>query len=96
MTEKEQAQILKALREEKKETVSRAQELLKDQQAVRKAIRNALKEGAKTVPEVAASTELPSHDIMWYMMAMRKFGLIEEVDMDGQYYRYRLPQEKAS
>jgi predicted transcriptional regulator len=96
MSEKEQVQTLKALREERQETVSRAQELLKEQQAVRKVIRNTLRDGAKTVPEVADSTELPSHVVMWYMMAMKKFNLIEELDMDGQYYRYQLVQEKAS
>lgn len=96
MSEKELAQVLKALREEEQETVSRAQALLKEQQAVRKAIRNALQDSAKTVPEVAEFTELPSQVVMWYMMAMKKYNLIEELDMQGQYYRYQLAQEKAA
>lgn len=95
MSEKEWAETLKRLREERKETVARAQALLKEQQAKRKAIRKAMEEGPKTVPEVTDLTGFASHDVMWYMMAMKKFGLIEELEMDGEYYRYQLPQEKA-
>ncbi len=94
MSEKEWAQTLVRLREERKETVTRAQALLKEQQVKRKAIRNAMKDGPKTVPEVADLTGFSSHDVMWHMMAMRKFDLIEELDMDGEYYRYQLKQEK--
>lgn len=95
MSEKEWAETLKRLREERKETVARVQALLKEQQAKRKTIRKAMEEGPKTVPEVADLTGFASHDVMWYMMAMKKFGLIEELEMDGEYYRYQLPQEKA-
>ncbi|HEY44790.1 MAG TPA: winged helix-turn-helix domain-containing protein [Anaerolineae bacterium] len=95
MSEKEWAETLKRLREEHKETVARSQALLKEQQAKRKAIRKALEEGPRTVPEVADLTGFASHDVMWYVMAMKKFGLIEELEMDGEYYRYQLTQEKA-
>lgn len=95
MTEKERAEILKALRNEHQQTVENAQAYLKDQQAVRKAIRKSLQGGAKTVPEVAVETSLESHLVMWHMMAMKKFDLIEELDLDGEYYRYQLTQEKS-
>jgi predicted transcriptional regulator len=95
MSEKEWAETLKRLREEHKETVTRSKALLKEQQAKRKAIRKAMEEGPKTVPEVADLTGFASHDVMWHMMAMKKFDLIEELEMDGEYYRYQLPQEKA-
>ena len=94
MTEKQQAELQKVRREERKESLSQAQALLKDQQAKRKAIREALKEEPRTVPEVADHTGLASHEVMWHMMAMKKYDLIEELDIDGEYYRYRLTQEK--
>ena len=95
MSEKEWAQSLVRLREERKETVTHTQALLKEQQTKRKAIRNAMKDGPKTVPEVADLTGFASHDVMWHMMAMKKFDLIEELDMDGEYYKYQLKQEKT-
>ncbi|MEW6568157.1 MAG: winged helix-turn-helix domain-containing protein [Chloroflexota bacterium] len=95
MSEKQWAAILKRLREERKETVDRAKALLKEQQEKRKGIREALQGEPRTVPEVAASTGLPSDDVLWHMMAMKKYGLIEEVELDEGYYRYRCVQEKA-
>lgn len=95
MSEQQWAAILKRLRQERNETVDRAKALLKVQQEKRKEIRQALEDGPKTVPEVAASTSLASHDVMWHMMAMKKYGLIEELEMDGEYYRYQLAQEKG-
>lgn len=95
MSEKEHAKTLKVLREEHKDTVVQAQALLKDQQVKRKAIRKALEGGSKTVPEVADFTSLASHEVMWHMMAMKKFDLIKELELDGEYYRYQLTQEKS-
>jgi predicted transcriptional regulator len=95
MSEKERAEALKRLREEHKETVTRSRALLKEQQAKRKAIQEALEEGPKTVPEVADLTGFASHDVMWHMMAMKKYDLIKELELDGEYYRYQLTQEKG-
>lgn len=95
MSEKEQAQILKQLREEHKETIDRARALLKQQQIARREIKEALDSGPKTVPEIADHSSLASHEVMWHLMAMKKFGLVEELEMDGQYYRYQLVQEQA-
>lgn len=93
MTEKDQAQILKHMREEHEEMVDRARAHLKHQQAIRREIKGALDEGPKTVPEIAERTSLASHDVMWHLMAMKKYGQVEELELDGQYYRYELVQE---
>jgi predicted transcriptional regulator len=95
-TAKKRTQLLKQLREQHAATVAKTQERLKAHNAIRKEIRQALKEGPKTVPDVAAATNLPSHQVLWHITAMRKYDLVEEGEMDGEYYQYRLPQEKAS
>lgn len=97
MSDKEEAkkrmQLLKQLREEHKDTVERTQALLKEQQATRKQIRNAMKDGPMTVPEISTATEIPSDIVLWFVTAMKKYGLAEEVGMSGEYYQYELSQE---
>lgn len=91
---KQRTATLKRLREEHAETVERTQAVLKEHQAIRKQIKEAMGEDSKTVPEVAEATKLPSTQVLWHMMAMKKYDLIVEVDMEGEYYQYQLAQEK--
>jgi predicted transcriptional regulator len=86
--------MLKRLREEHRETVERTQALLKEQNAIRKQIRQAMKDGPKTVPEVAEATDLSSDQVLWHITAMKKYNLINEVEMNGEYYQYQLSEEK--
>lgn len=90
---KKRAQLLKQLREEHKETVVRAQELLKEQNAIRKQIRQAMKDAPKTVPEVAEATGLPTDQVLWHITAMKKYDLAVEGEMDGEYFQYALVKE---
>jgi hypothetical protein len=43
---------------------------------------------------VVEATNLPSTEVLWHMMAMKKYDLIVEVGMEGEYYQYQLAQEK--
>lgn len=92
---KERTAILKRLREEHSEVVKRTQAAMKEQNAVRKQIREAMAGGPMTVPEVAAAIQLPSTEVLWHMMAMKKYDLLEELGMEGEYYQYQLAQEKS-
>jgi predicted transcriptional regulator len=94
-TARKRTEMLMALRQEHAEAVSRTQALLREQQRVRKALRQAMESGAQTVPELARIIGLPSEQVLWHLTAMRKYGLVEEtgMDEDGAYCRYRLPQE---
>ena len=65
-------------------------EQFKNQTKIRREITAALKQGAKTVPELAKEIGYPSEDVMWHLMAMKKYGLAVEVDEAGDYYRYGL------
>jgi hypothetical protein len=37
---------------------------------------------------------LPSKDVLWWLAAMKKYGLIAEEGMDGDYPIYKLVEEK--
>ena len=93
---KKRSAALKQLREQHKDSVERTQALLKAQQAVRKQICQALRGGAKTVPELAVAAGLPADQVLWHVTAMRKYDLIEESGVCGEYYQYRLAGEAKS
>ena len=90
---KKRAQFLKKLREQHQETVARTQELLKEQNAIRRQIRQAMKDAPKTVPEVAEATGLPADQVLWHLTAMKKYDLVAEGEMDGEYFQYALVKE---
>ena len=91
---KNRIQLLKRLREQHTDTVAKTQERLKSQQAIRKQIRQALGTGPMTVPEVAQATDLPSDQVLWHITAMKKYDLVDEVGMSGEYYQYQLAEAK--
>ena len=90
---KKKAEMLKRLREDYKDTVARTQALLKEQKAIRSQICHAMRDGPKTVPEAAKSTGLPADQVLWHITAMRKYDLVAEAEMCGEYYTYQLVQE---
>jgi predicted transcriptional regulator len=91
---KNRAAMLKSLREEHEETVAKTQDLLKHNQAIRKQIHQAMQSGPMTVPEVAEATGLPSDQVLWHVTAMKKYDLVREVGMSGEYYQYELAQKE--
>ncbi len=76
--------------------MERTQALLKEQQAVRRQLCQTLRDGAKTVPELAAATGLPADQVLWHITAMKKYDRVEETEMCGEYYLYRLAEETKS
>jgi predicted transcriptional regulator len=90
---KRRAETLKRLREDYKEGVTRTQALFKEQKAIRRQICHAMRDAPRTVPEVAEATSLPAHQVLWHITAMRKYDLVAEAGMCGEYYTYRLIQE---
>ena len=86
--------VLKRLREEHQETVTQAQARLKAQKAVRRQICQAMRDAPKTVPEVAETTGIPADQVLWHLIAMKKYDLAVETGMCGEYYLYQLAEEK--
>jgi hypothetical protein len=54
-----------------------------------------MKQGAKTIPELAAAAVLPADRVLWHVMAMKKYDLVREAGKDGDYYQYVLVEEGA-
>ena len=90
---KKRAQLLKRLREDYKDSVARTQALLKEQKAIRRQICQAMRDAPRTVPDVAQATGLPADQVLWHITAMRKYDLVAEAEICGEYYTYQLVQE---
>lgn len=67
-------------------------ENLKHFTKTRKAIIEVLKEGEKTVPQLADQINMPADEVMYQVMSLWKYGLVEAGDMDDmdEYYYYKL------
>lgn len=92
---RERTARLKALREQHAETIAATRERLKAQQAARRAICSAMRGGARTVPEIAAASELPAQEVLWHVTAMKKYDDVVEIGQCGEYYQYALTKEQA-
>ncbi|MCA9956144.1 MAG: helix-turn-helix transcriptional regulator [Ardenticatenaceae bacterium] len=90
---KTRAIFLKRLREQHKETVDKAQARLKEQKAIRRQICQPTRDEPKTIPEIAALTGIPAHEVLWHITAMKKYGLVTETGMCGEYYLYQRVEE---
>ena len=91
---KKRTAILKELRSEHAETVSRTQDLLREQKRVEKLICQSIRETAKTVPEIAVEVGMPTHEVLWYLTGYKKYDLVVEEGMCGEYVLYKKVQEK--
>jgi predicted transcriptional regulator len=92
---KRRGQALKRLRAQHAESVRRGQELIKQQNAMRRGIRRALQEGPRTIPELSEATGQPGPTVLWHVTAMRKRGDLVEAGMQDGYCRYAAPSEPA-
>jgi predicted transcriptional regulator len=88
------ADVLKKLREQHAESVARTQALYKEQRAIQQEICKVIRDTPKTVPDVATATGLPTHVVLWHMTAMKKYGIVAESGMCGDYPLYRKVEEK--
>jgi predicted transcriptional regulator len=91
---KQRAALLKRLRGEHAETVKRTQALLKEQKKVQRLICQNIREQSKTVPEIAAAVEMPTHEVLWYLTAFKKYDIVVEDGMCGDYILYKRAEEK--
>lgn len=80
--------IIKQKRKVDKKVIKGTQEFAKK----RKMIFGALKQGPKTIPEIARETGLSLKEVTWYLMSLRKYGSILETGetTDDGYYKYKL------
>lgn len=69
--------------------------MAKDQRDTIKAIQGVLKGGPRTVPEISAETKIPSPKVMWYVMALKRYGKVAEAGQAGDYFRYQLKEASS-
>lgn len=90
LSAKDDKEKLKALREERKAILERNKERLKIQNKEINLIKKELKNGPRTVPAIAAATGLAGDKVLWYVMAMKKYGEVQEGEMANGYFNYIL------
>ena len=66
-----------------------------EQKRLLKRLKLALADGPRTVPEVAAETGVDSGEVLWHLMALRKYGELVEGDEREGYFEYALKEEEA-
>ncbi len=66
-------------------------EIIREEQWMRRRVLRELADEPRTVPEIAAALGRPAHEVMYWVMGLRKYGYLTEAkesDDDG-YFRYR-------
>ena len=91
---KARSERLKQLREAHPATFANTQLLLKSQQRIQQEIRKSIKEQPQTVPQIAAAAGIPSHEALFFLAALKKYGLVVEDGMQEDYPLYRGVEEK--
>lgn len=65
-------------------------EVIREEPVMRPRILAALADGPRTVPEIAAAIGAPTHETVFWIMGMRRYGWVTEIkgsDADG-YFQY--------
>ncbi len=67
-------------------------EVMRDEMAFKDKIVSLLRESPKTIPEIAKSLGYPTHEVVIWVMAMWRYGTLEETGKpnDEGYYQYHL------
>ena len=70
-------------------------EVVREEMFMRDRVLTVLKEGPKTVPEIAQVLACPTEEVMFWVMSARKYGHLEELKdvTDEGYYKYRVVEK---
>ncbi len=71
-------------------------EIVRDEHSMRAPILKALADGPLTIPQIAAAIGKPTHEVVYWVMGLRKYGWlaeIKEVDDDGYFPYQTVPRE---
>jgi predicted Rossmann fold nucleotide-binding protein DprA/Smf involved in DNA uptake len=66
-------------------------EIVREEPVMRRRILATLQDGPRTVPEIAETIGAPTHEVVFWIMGMRRYGWVSEV-RDGAadgYFRYQ-------
>jgi len=72
-------------------TMKETREIVREEMVMHGPILEALKAGPLTVPEIAAAIDRPAHEVLVWVMGMRRYGWLSEVkgSADDGYFRYQ-------
>jgi hypothetical protein len=84
-----------AILKEKRPVPEVVQEERKKYARIRKALLEGLREGGKTIPQLAETVQMPTSETTYYLMALLKFGdiAVEGIDDMDEYYIYQLKKD---
>ena len=71
-------------------------EIVRDEQFMRGRILKALESGPLTIPQISAAIGKPTHEVVFWVMGLRKYGWvaeIKEVDDEGYFQYQTVPRE---
>ncbi len=86
-------EMLKELREKHSGSVKRAQALFKEQKQFQQSICQFIRETPHTVPEIAREIGKPAHEVLWFLASLKKYGIVVEAGMCGDYPLYKRAKE---
>ncbi len=71
-------------------------EVVREEPVMRGRILAALADGPRTVPEIASAIGSPAHEVLFWVMGMRRYGWLREVKAPAEdgYFRYQA-EERA-
>jgi hypothetical protein len=71
------------------------EEVMRDEMAMRDRIAGVVRKEPRTIPEIAAALACPVREVTLWVMALRRYGVLEELPKpkSEDYYRYRLSNE---
>jgi hypothetical protein len=71
-------------------------DIMRDEMVRKEEIARLLRDGPKTIPEIADRLEQPRHEVLIWAMAMWRYGDVKDTgqpDEEG-YYRYQLARQE--
>jgi len=65
-------------------------EIIREELLMKDVILGVLKDGPRTVPEIASAIGRPTHEVLIWVMGLRRYGHLSETEemTDEGYYRY--------
>ncbi len=72
-------------------------EIIRDEHLMRRRILAALETGPLTVPEIAEAIGRPTHEVVFWVMGMRKYGHVAEIKEanDDGFYLYQAVEKEG-
>jgi len=87
----EKGKTVKYLKE-KRSVTEEVKEQLKYFTKRKRLIISSLREGDKTIPELAEELKIPAHEITYQLMSLLKYGMVETGELDDmdEYFQYKI------